>query len=93
MNSTPTLVIVLVDALAASYIQPEAMPFLSELSTQGKKVALEPSPFYSGVDPILYGMGGEALGRFTGYQFDPDRSPLPENFIQEIATFRFPPTK
>ena len=75
MSDTPTLVVVLVDALAADYIQPQAMSFLSRLAGKGRKVALQPSPFFSGADPILFGCGGVEMGRFAGYCFDSQRSP------------------
>jgi len=83
VNSKPTLVIILVDALAASFVQPQTMPFLSRLAGEGKKVALLPSPFFAGVDPLLYGVGGCRLGRFTGYCFDDERSPY-----RDVSTIR-----
>lgn len=85
MSSKPTLVIILVDALAASFVQPETMPFLSRLAGEGKKVALLPSPFFAGVDPLLYGSDGCRLGRFTGYCFDEERSPYRDVSTRKLS--------
>jgi len=74
-DSSPTLVIVLVDALAATQLEHQAMPFLHRLAREGKKISLDPSPYYAGIDPVLYGVSGLELGRFTGYCFDSERSP------------------
>jgi hypothetical protein len=71
----PHLVIVLVDALSASYVQPEIMPFLCRLAGEGGQAALSPSPFFAGADPILYGLDTLAMNKFTGYCFDRDGSP------------------
>lgn len=69
------LAILLVDALAETYIRPDVMPYLSSLIQQGGKVPLTPSPFYCGGDPILFGKSGFEMGRFTGYRFDARHSP------------------
>ena len=85
MNAPPTLVIILVDALPASFVQPQTMPFLSRLAGEGKKVALLPSPFFAGVDPLLCGADGCDLGRFTGYCFDEEHYPYRDVSTRKLS--------
>ena len=74
--SEPSLLVLLVDALAYEYFKAETFPRLSPLTREGVVMPVEPEPFFSGIDPALYGVPGSHIGHLTSYAYQPEKAPL-----------------